>query len=60
MEHTAIDKEKELILKVINWCHDCGVRPSLGYWEKDFSSIAYTDEKIVEEFMLNQINKTIE
>lgn len=43
--------EKELIVKVIQWVVDNNVRPSCGYWVRDYSSIGYTDEKIADEFL---------
>lgn len=40
----------QLILEAIRWIVVNHVTPHGKYWQKDYSSLAYTDDKIVKEF----------
>lgn len=52
-----LQRERELIVKVLRWATDNNVRPACGLWQIDGHSIGYKDEKIAEEFLKTQIIK---
>lgn len=58
----AAQDQNDLILKVLRWAAFNRVHPEAGYWAMDYSSIAYTNQTVVEEFLktLTQQNKKSE
>lgn len=47
------------ILDVIQWAVKFNVRMESGYWRMDYSSIAYTDNRIVEKFLIEHPSLTL-
>jgi hypothetical protein len=47
------------VLDVLEWAVKNNVRMESGYWRMDYSSIAYTDNQIVEQFLIEHPSLTL-